>query len=62
MPLGDHCLDLNRVHIPTGWVLLEEVLRFLVIELGARPAQVEWDSVLQKSESAFFTQFTSKRA
>lgn len=60
--VGDGELDLDKVHLATGWVTIEEVLRFLIIELGVRPpCGDEWPLVLAKSEEAFFEQFTGKR-
>jgi len=59
--LGGSQLDLNRVHLPTGWVLIEEVLRFLVHDLGMKPPCGEsWPEVLHESERAFFERFTTR--
>ena len=39
--LGPAVLDLNRVHTPTGWVTIEELIRFLIHELGVTsPARI----------------------
>jgi hypothetical protein len=46
-------LDANKLHIPTGWVTVEEVIRFLVHELRVRPRSQKWDEELVKSERAF---------
>ena len=41
---------------------MEEVIRFLIIELGVKPpCGDDWPSVLATSERAFFEQFTGKR-
>lgn len=62
VPFGTGTLDLNRVHLPTGWVLIEEVFRFLIHELEMRPpCGPEWANVLHDSESKFYDRFTSKR-
>lgn len=54
--------DLNRLHLPTGWVTIEEVLRFLITELQVTPAcGSDWPHHLASSERAFFLEFTSKR-
>src|SRR5262249_31378906 len=29
--IGQASLDLNKAHVPTGWVTIEEVLRFLIV-------------------------------
>jgi hypothetical protein len=52
VPFGTGKLDLNRVHLPTGWVLIEEVFRFTIHELGmCPPCESEWPHVLQESET-----------
>lgn len=60
LPLGTGELDLNRVHVPTGFVLIEYVLRFLITELKIQPATSEWQSVLKESENRFFREFSAK--
>lgn len=47
------CLDLEDLHIPTGWVTLEEVIRFAIRELGCRPRSNNWDEILLESEDKF---------
>jgi hypothetical protein len=62
MPLGDRTLDLNKAHLPTGWVTIEEVIRFLIHDLGMRPpCGDEWCDRIIESEDRFFTEFTGKR-
>lgn len=52
-------LDLNRLHLPTGWVLLESVIRFLITDLGVAPVcGDEWPSVLAEGERSFREEFT----
>lgn len=46
-------IALERVHLPTGWVTVEEIIRFLVTELEVRPKDRNWDDLLQQSESLF---------
>lgn len=57
LPLSLECgtkrIDLSRVHIPTGWVTMGELIRFLIEELGVRVKAREWDSVLRRSEERF---------
>jgi hypothetical protein len=52
-------LDLNRLHLPTGWVPLERVLRFVIVELHVVPpcGPGEADDLLLKSERKFYEQF-----
>jgi hypothetical protein len=62
MALGDRTLDLNKAHLPTGWVTIEEVIRFLVHDLGMRPpCGNDWCDRIIESEDRFFTKFTGKR-
>jgi hypothetical protein len=41
------------MHVPTGRVSFEEVLRFLVIELKLRPLRRDWEAVLSETEGRF---------
>ena len=62
LTLGDGCLDLDKVHLPTGWVTIEEVIRFLIHDLGMTPPCGEaWCDRIAESEARFFTEFTGKR-
>ena len=60
LSLGTRTVDLNRLHTPTGFVLMEYVFRFLFTELDVIPATEDWERVLAESESAFFNDFSSK--
>ncbi len=40
---------LNDLHLPTGWVRLEEVLRFCIVDLGVRPLSPRWHEALVES-------------
>jgi hypothetical protein len=53
---------LTRLHIPTGYVLIEYVLRFLISDLGVKPACGDdcWEDVLSQSQDRFFTEFSPK--
>lgn len=44
--------QLPKVHLPTGRVSIEEVIR-LAIELGAAPLREDWEEVLKTTEDAF---------
>jgi hypothetical protein len=52
LPFDHGCLT-RKTHIPTGWVLLEEVIRFLIHELDVDPLTEDWDEILQESEEQF---------
>jgi hypothetical protein len=58
--LGQETLNLDRLHIPTGWVLIEHVLRFLFHDLGVVPRDAGWPDRLRASETRFHEEFTSK--
>jgi hypothetical protein len=47
------CLDLEDLHIPTGWVTVEEVIRFAIRELHCKPRSSNWDRLLLDSEEQF---------
>lgn len=42
---------LHKTHIPTGTVSVADVVRFLIVELGARPLRANWESVLAQVAS-----------
>ena len=57
LPVSLNCgtkkVDLSRVHIPTGHVAIEELIRFLIEELGVKTKTQDWDSILRRSEEKF---------
>jgi hypothetical protein len=60
--LGDRELDLDKAHLPSGWVTIEEVIRFLIYDLGVTPpCGDDWPKVIGASEERFFDEFTGKR-
>ncbi len=46
-------IGLNAVHLPTGFVPIEEVLRFCIVELGVRPRTTTWHDTLKDSYQLF---------
>jgi hypothetical protein len=44
-------------HLPTGWVAIEEVLRFCIVDLGVEPLDDEWDTILSDSYERSITEF-----
>lgn len=44
--------DLIGVHVPTGHVALEDVLRFAISELGVQPRRPNWASLLEHTRAA----------
>jgi len=52
---GTRRMNLSRVHIPTGQVTLEEIIRFLIQELGVKARSKDWDAALRISEEKSWT-------
>jgi hypothetical protein len=53
--------DLDKLHLPTGWVTIEEVLRFLIHDLGMKPpCGSGWPKVIEDSEAVFREQFSTR--
>jgi hypothetical protein len=46
-------LDAEELHIPSGWITAEEVIRFLIHELRVKPKSRNWDELLRESEEQF---------
>ena len=48
-------IELNKVHLPTGWVPIEDVIRFLIVDLRVKPPDHErWNAILTESTDTFF--------
>jgi hypothetical protein len=45
--------SLNDLHLPTGYVTLEEVIRFCLTDLRVRPLSRDWHDILQRSYDEF---------
>ncbi len=58
---GAYALDLDKIHTPSGWVTIEELIRFLIVELGVAPVSPTWPKVVAESEDVFFQRFSGKR-
>jgi hypothetical protein len=50
---GNRILDTEALHIPSGWITIEEIIRFLVHELEVKPKSNNWDTLLRDSEQKF---------
>lgn len=46
----------SRLHIPTGMLAIEQVVRFLITELQVTPLRADWEAVLQEGETQFVQQ------
>ena len=57
LPLGDGILAMNAVHTPTGYVAVEDVVRYCIVELGCA-GRAEWETVLASSHKRFKKQRT----
>jgi hypothetical protein len=45
-------LDLADMHIPTGFVTLEDVVRLLISEFGIAPRRDDWGDLLRENRMA----------
>lgn len=45
-------ISFSDMHIPTGPVLLENVVRLLIEEFGVIALRPDWDEILRQNESA----------
>ena len=46
-------LTLHRLHLPTGRVSIEAVVRFLIEDLEVVPRRDDWNDILSRHEAAF---------
>lgn len=53
LTVGQHSRSLDDWHLPTGYVPLEEILRFCIVDLGVKPKSRDWDAILQESHERF---------
>lgn len=62
LPLNKGSLDLKKSHVPSGYVILEDVVRFLICDLGVKPpcGKVTWHRRLLDSEERFHRDFNTK--
>ena len=51
--VGDRSVRLPKLHVPTGRVAIEDVVRFAIAELGVTPRRVDWKEVLDRNQLAF---------
>jgi hypothetical protein len=50
-------LNFNRLHTPSGYVVIEDVLRSLINDLGVRAQNANWHQILIASEKEFKENF-----
>jgi hypothetical protein len=55
-------LDFDQIHVPTGWVLIEDFIRFIIVDLKCPTLSSESEcfAELNKSEETFFKNRSSK--
>ena len=58
LPIGDDPVVLNTVHLPTGYVTVEDVIRFCIVDLEVRPLSNDWHQELEESYRRFRTEYT----
>lgn len=56
--LHGHMVSLKDLHIATGYLPFEELIRFCIVELGTPPLQTGWEEVLKESYQLFKAEFT----
>jgi hypothetical protein len=50
--LGRATVPLNDLHMPTGWVPIEEIIRFCIVDLGVPALADDWHERLQAGSVA----------
>jgi hypothetical protein len=53
-----HQIALNDWHTPSGWVALEDIVRFCIVDLGVK-SRPGWNRALKTSYRLYRTQFTT---
>lgn len=53
-------LELDDVHLPTGYVTIEEIIRFCIVDLGVKPLTKDWHQVLEDSYQTFKDVFSPR--
>lgn len=51
--VGQTPVSLNELHLPTGYVPVEELLRFCIVDMGVRPLSNDWHEILSDSYERF---------
>jgi hypothetical protein len=60
LQFGRDLVPLNDLHLPTGFVTIEEVLRFCIVDLGVRPLSDDWHTILTESYGLFKGDFAPR--
>lgn len=62
VPIGAQPVPLSRWHLPTGFVTVEEILRFCIVDLEVPPLSRDWHERLEDSYRLIKTQFAPQGA
>lgn len=57
LDLNRYDTTLNDLHLPTGYVPFEEIIRFCIVDLQVRPISPDWDQILRDSYEEFKADF-----
>lgn len=58
IPFGrDRNVPLNDLHLPTGYVPIEDIIRFCLVDLGVHPLSPDWHRILNESYRRFREEF-----
>ncbi len=60
LEVGRAPVSLNDWHLPTGYVTIEEVLRFCIADLGVRALSENWQEILEESYRRFKDDFAPR--
>jgi hypothetical protein len=60
VPFGRRELNLNDLHLPTGYTTIEDVIRFCIVDLGVTALSSGWHEVLEESYRLFKTKFAPR--
>lgn len=58
LPMGEPPTSLDALHLPTGYVCVEDIIRFCICDLGAPSKSENWHDLLEESYRSFTTDFT----
>lgn len=61
LQLNRHQISLDDIHLPTGYVTFEEVIRFCIVDLGVQPLDENWHEILVESYEQFKVDFVQRR-
>jgi hypothetical protein len=51
--MGNNDVSMNDLHLPTGYVTIEEIIRFCIVDLEVKPLSDDWDRILDESYQQF---------